>query len=106
MSKETMEQIKAAEAEANRLIADAEECAAQMKADAVAAGRARLEAAEKGFVKNTETALKTARKDAEKSAAKVFEEARREADEISEAAERRKAEAEAVVIGGLEAKCR
>lgn len=106
MSKETMEQIRAAETEANRLIADAEACAEQMKADAVAAGRERLDAAEKELLKKTETALKNARKDAEKSTAKEYETAGRDADEIAEAAERRKAEAIAVVIGGLEAKCR
>lgn len=106
MSKETMEQIRMAEAEADRLIADAESRAARMKSDAVAEGRAICAAAEKAVAVQMESALETARKQADDLTAKAFEEANREADGIAKIAERGRKAAEAIVIGGLEAKCR
>ena len=106
MSKETIEQIRAAEAEADRLISEAETFAAQMKSEAAIAGKARCEDAEKEVAKMLNAALADARRQAEKQTAQTLKQADAEANEIAKRAESGRAAAEAIVIGGLEAKCR
>lgn len=106
MSKETIEKIKAAEQEADRLIAQAETLAAQMKSEAATAGKARCEAAEKEVEKMLSKALSDARKRAETQTAETLKQADAEANEIAKRAESGRVAAEAIVIGGVEAKCR
>lgn len=106
MSKETMDQIRAAEEEADRLISHTEKLAEEMKSEAVAAGRARCEAAEKEVAKMLTAALADAKKQADAQTAKTLKQADAEANEIAKRAESGRAAAEAIVIGGVEAKCR
>ena len=106
MSKETIEQIRATEAEADRLISHAETQAAEMKSEAAAAGRARCEAAEKEVAEMLKAILSDALKQADAQTAKTLKQADAEANEIAKRAESGRAAAEAIVIGGVEAKCR
>ncbi len=106
MSKETMDRIREAEAQADRLIADAEAQATRMKADAEAAGRERCREAEASAAETLKAMLEAAHKQADEQTAGTLDAAHREAESVAEKAERGRAAAERIVIGGLEAKCR
>ena len=106
MSKETMDRIREAEAQADRKIADAEAQAAKWKAEAEAAGRKVCENAEKSAASDLNASLEQARNQAQALTKEALDLAAREAETISANAEQARAAAERIVIGGLEAKCR
>ena len=106
MSKETMERIREAEAEADRRIAAAEAEAARMRAAADAAGRERCAKAENAAGDALAAALNAAQQQADRLTEQALAAAKAEAETVRKNAEGRLSEAEKIVIGGLEAKCR
>ncbi len=106
MSKDTLEKIRKAERDAARLVADAEEQAKAMKADAVRAGEERCQATEKTVSGELAGMLEQIREKIAEMTERVMEETKAEAEEVATRARLNRKSAEKIVIGGLDAKCR
>lgn len=106
MSKDTLEKIRKAEADAARIVADAEEQAKQLKADTIRQGEEMCRRTEETVSAELVGMLEQIR---EKTAAltdRVMEETKTEAEEVAARARLNRKSAEKIVIGGLDAKCR
>ena len=106
MSKETIEQIREAEAQADRIIAQAEEKAAKMRAAAEAEGKELCRKTEETVTAEMSAALEQIRQKTEEHASQLLEAANGEAEAIAEASKLNRKMAEKLVIRGLDAKCR
>ena len=106
MSKDTLEKIRKAERDAARLVADAEERAKAMKADAVRAGEERCQATEKTVSGELAGMLEQIREKIAEMTERVMEETKAEAEEVAARARLNRKSAEKIVIGGLDAKSR
>lgn len=106
MSKEILEEIRASEAEADRIVAEAEQKASQMRAEAEAAGQKKCEAAEAEAAAALKKALEAAGKQAQAITDEAVKASQTEIDAEAAAANARMEDAVQIVIGGLKAKCR
>ena len=106
MSKETIERIREAETQADRLIAEAEERARTMRADAEAEGRALCETAEREVTEQIALMLEQIRTRTGEMEERIMEEAQTEAGSVADTARLNRKSAEKLVIRGLDAKCR
>ena len=106
MSRDTILKIKEAEAEAMRIVAEAEEKAKRMRDAAEAEGRARCEQTERALSAELEGMLEQIRVKVGEMSDRIMEEAREEATEVASAARLNRKSAEKIVVRGLDAKCR
>ena len=106
MSKETIDQIKEAEAQADRIIAQAEAKAAKMRAAAEEEGKELCRKTEETATAEMTATLAELRKKTEKRADQLSDLANEEAEAIAEASKLNRKVAEKLIIRGLDAKCR
>jgi vacuolar-type H+-ATPase subunit H len=98
--------IKQTEEEAERILREAQQKAAQMVADAEANGAALCESAEQETIAAAKVVIGQLRDKAENMRERLDTEAKGEAAEIVRQASLRKRSAEKIVIRGLASKCR
>lgn len=106
MSRNTILKIRETEAEAARIVAQAEERARSMRADAEEAGRALCRSTEQETSAELDGMLEQIRVKAAEMAEHILEETREEATAVAAAARLKRKSAEKIVIRGLDAKCR
>ena len=106
MSKETINQIREAEAQADRIIAQAEAKAAEMRAQAEAEGKELCRKTEETVAAEMAATMTQIREKTEERAGQLLELANEEAEAIAEASKLNRKMAEKLVIRGLDAKCR
>ena len=106
MSKETVQKIFEAEAEAERLVAEARERATAMRAEAEAAGKELCRIAEEEVTATLSGMLDQLRAKAEEHMERVMQEAQEEAEALEALATLNRKSAEKIVIGGVNSKCR
>lgn len=106
MSRESIKLIKESEMQAERIVLQAQEKAAQMVADAKQRGEALCESVEKETVETAKQAILQLRERADGMRERLNNEANEQAAEITRQASLRKRSAEKIVIRGLASKCR
>ena len=106
MSRETIFQLKEAEAEAARIVAQAKAKADQMRADAEEAGQALCLETERSVSEELAGMLEQIREKAEEHRERVLEETRAEAEVVAANVRLNRKSAEKIVIRGLDTKCR
>lgn len=106
MSRDTILKIKETEAEAMKIVAEAEERAKQMRQTAEADGRALCKRTEEELSAELEGMLEQIRIKVEEMSERIMEETREEAAEVAAAARLNRKSAEKIVVRGLDAKCR
>lgn len=106
MSKDTLEKIRKAEHDAEQLVADAEEKAKAMKAEAVRQGEELCRTTEASVSAELAGMLEQIREKTAELTDRVMEETKTEAEEVAARARLNRKSAEKIVIGGLDAKCR
>ncbi len=106
MSRESIKMIKQTEQEAERILREAQEKAAQMVADAKANGEALCESTEIETIAAAKVVIGQLREKAENMRERLEAEAKQEAAEVVRQASLRKRSAEKIVIRGLASKCR
>lgn len=106
MSKDTLEKIRKAEHDAEQLVADAEEKAKAMKAEAVRQGEELCRTTEESVSAELAGMLEQIREKTAELTDRVMEETKTEAEEVAARARLNRKSAEKIVIGGLDAKCR
>lgn len=106
MSRESINAIKQTELEAERILREAQQKAAQMVADAEANGAALCESTEAETIAAAKAVIGQLREKAENMRERLETEAKQEAGEIVRQASLRKRSAEKIVIRGLASKCR
>ena len=106
MSRDTILKIKETEAEAMKIVAEAEERAKQMRQAAEADGRALCKQTEDELSAELEGMLEQIRIKVEEMSERIMEETREEAAEVAAAARLNRKSAEKIVVRGLDAKCR
>ena len=106
MSRETIFQLKEAEAEAARIVAQAKARADQMRAEAEAAGQALCLETESRVSEELAGMLEQIREKAEEHRERVLEETRAEAEAVAANVRLNRKSAEKIVIRGLDTKCR
>lgn len=106
MSRETIFQLKEAEAEAARIVAQAKAKADQMRADAEEAGQALCLETERSVSEELAGMLEQIREKAEEHRERVLEETRAEAEAVAANVRLNRKSAEKIVIRGLDTKCR
>lgn len=106
MSRESIKMIKQTEQEAERILLEAREKAAQMVVDAQANGEALCESIEAETIAAAKEVIGQLRERAEGMRERLEAEAKEEAAEVVRQASLRKRSAEKIVIRGLASKCR
>ncbi len=106
MSKDTLEKIRKAEHDAEQLVADAEEKAKAMKAEAIRQGEEFCRMTEESVSAELAGMLEQIREKTAELTDRVMEETKSEAEEVAARARLNRKSAEKIVIGGLDAKCR
>ncbi len=106
MSKDTLEKIRKAEHDAEQLVADAEEKAKAMKAEAIRQGEELCRMTEESVSAELAGMLEQIREKTAELTERVMEETKTEAEEVAARARLNRKSAEKIVIGGLDAKCR
>lgn len=106
MSKDTLEKIRKAEHDAEQLVADAEEKAKAMKAEAIRQGEELCRMTGESVSAELAGMLEQIREKTAELTDRVMEETKSEAEEVAARARLNRKSAEKIVIGGLDAKCR
>lgn len=106
MSKDTILKIKETEAEAARIVAEAEAKAREMRERAETEGLALCRSTEETLTVELDGMLKKIQEKVDAMGVRTLDETREQAEAVASAARLNRKSAEKIVIRGLDAKCR